>query len=362
MPRTRRTKRASGSKKVKVQPTKKIESISLYEIVKEIDPRECENRVVVSPIDRWKAYSFLCIWKDFEGSYRRVYNIGYSIEDEETYTLLTPEEKEQLLYVYNSMYPQYKDYDKFQRDVIEFIKACAKRYVWFRYFCTLPYVGVRNALAILFYPPSLLHTIKHRKLEQNQWWNRLIPIHKYEEQNGRKVLVHTNKTLTAKSFYTDFINKLLIDPSKASVKFLLKRASVYNNANRIRQYILEQVRRETISVVGKEVPFERLDYDTKTRVLLRVCRNLLRVSLYNTYLVAWDFMWKYNIDTDKLVRPVDKPALPYEALNKPLVLLSYIEPIEIVHRNVVELAKDLIPNLEHIRHVLIVKEVLKIDF
>jgi len=331
-------------RKSQIEPKCKIELKRPLEYLLKIRPSECEFRVVPDENDRFRAYGFILLLTRFEGAARPVYNIASRIDDSRFLYALSPREKRRLVEIYNDMYGQYMNYEKLQRDVEDFIMTCLRKYVWLRYFACLPYTTAKQLLCLVFYPPTMLYTTEHIDLNFTNWRNLLIPLRKV--QDGE--VVSEQKARVAKTFYTEAVKSYFYDPRFISLKRLVDRAAAFNNSKLMKTLLNTLVNREIQSVMKRQMNYDDLPREKKRQVVLRAFRDLMRIYLTNTYLVAWWYLCEKGIDKDKCVRNPEKVKVPYEAIKNPLALLDYVDPFHIVSKRAKDYVKLYVPDIENI--------------
>jgi len=201
---------------------------------------------------------------------------------------------------------------------VEHVYECCLKYPWLRYLILTPiYTTPLALLPLIVDPPeaSILGSISG----PTNWAVGMLPIaNKHENVRNKMHLT----MLYIKHFSGKYVS---IEKTRTILSKSYSREKVLQ--------LLERIYAKKLQKYGK-----------KGQAVRNTFREIVQIALTNSYLVLVYYYHKTGL-YDKL-RIFPKP--PYEARQKPTTLTTYLDPIDMVDSNYVEIAKMLIPDIENI--------------
>ncbi len=201
---------------------------------------------------------------------------------------------------------------------VEHVYECCLKYPWLRYLILTPiYTTPLALLPLIVDPPEacILGSISG----PTNWAVGMLPItNKHENVRNKMHLT----MLYIKHFYGKYVS---IDKIRAILSKCYSREKVLQ--------LLERIYAKKLQKYGK-----------KGQAVRNTFREVVQIALTNSYLVL--VYYYYNSGLYDKLRIFPKP--PYEARQNPTTLTAYIDPIDMVDSNYVEIAKTLIRDIENI--------------
>ena len=318
----------------------------LYEYIQVVKNIELEFKVTPNMKERVMAYTLIKLFRDLAGVYTTFTLIETKASQDSFLRFLSREEKITLANEGLKFASKLLNVDNIASVIQTLVIEALRKYVWARYFALLPYTSDIQLLCLLFYPPSMVYTVSHLDMKLSNWRNLFIPLRK----DGKP----TNRGMIAKTFYTSAYLQFFGAKYNVNKKYLMSKLKVYYSCDHVTRLVEDMFRRETKSLLGQAVEFDKIPVAKRRQITLRVFRDLLRIYLLNTYLVALYYLKYRNVENIR----IDKVKLPYELLHTPLAVQDYLEPMEIVHRDLVGVSEILIPELREISWKKLIADIL----